>query len=77
MKVFVYRDGGRILPLRKVAVSISTDANILLDKSRMFAGPFFAKRLARRIARMKRRAALMQSHHEGYDFNGEPVGLKS
>lgn len=76
MKVFVYRDGTRLFPLRKVRVSIATDGNVQLDRSLMFAGPFFAKRLERKIARMKRRATTMLAYHEGYRLVGNGDTLK-
>lgn len=62
MKVRVHRNVDT-LRLRKVVVELHHDTDDFccdpIDRTRMFAGPFFAWRLARRIARMKARAAVM------------------
>lgn len=45
MKFHVYRDCDARLRLRKVVVELHNEHGCLIDRRRMFAGPFFALRL--------------------------------
>lgn len=58
MEVKVYRDCDKRLRLRKVVVE-TWFGEQMLDRCRLFAGLGFARRLARKIARSKRRAEIM------------------
>lgn len=49
------------LRLRKVVIELVGTDGELVDRSRMFAGFRFEKRLARRLRHMKRRAAVMKA----------------
>jgi hypothetical protein len=59
MTIKVYRDCDARLRLRKVVVELYGQNGKLLDRTRMFAGPLLTPRLARRVARMKARGAVM------------------
>lgn len=54
----VCRDGDFRFRLRKVVVELYVGED-LLDRTRMFAGPFFKRRLAKRKCRMFKRGNIM------------------
>ncbi len=56
--VTVYRDCDERFRLRKVVVSLR-QGSMLVDRTRMFAGPLFKWRLSRRIRKMQLRAVVM------------------
>lgn len=58
----VYRDCDQRFRLRKVVVTLwgkRGEEPAVVDRTRMFAGPLFTWRLARRLAKMRARAAVM------------------
>ncbi len=56
----IHRDiDGHAFRIRKVVLELFRDDGTLVDRRRMFAGLFFAKRLARKQARMAKIGKIM------------------